>query len=203
MNEKKAKLPKKVILGGIVFLLYLLIPSILDLTNEKDKQEITIDAAYEIIELEDTFYGLIPLGTTYYYVGITEDTMQAYIFTEKKNYLDGKFDADGYAISNTGVTVKGLVKKESEYEVEVELANYISQIGEMNFPNGASYIINTNYVTKAIIKLVTCASWIIFTLGAIIIPKQQNQQNISTIRGKITNVALILVLILSLICVIP
>lgn len=201
-KKKNSKLQNVVlILIGAALLLYLLITAVLDLTNQKDRQEHTIDAAYRVYELEHSINGLIPVGTDYYYIGIQTDTMQAYLFQAEKDYLDGKFDSDGYAISSSGVKLKGLVKKENDYNVQREFTEYVSRLDDYSFPNGALYIINTRYMSKAVIKLITFSLWIVLIVGVVMIWKKQDM-NISGVHGKCMVGLLVLNLILSIICLV-
>ena len=117
----------------LVLVLYDLIPPIITLSSKIDTYNIVI--ATKLTTVEDTISGVIPIGKEYYYVGITEDG-EAILIRDKKNWLDKNFKYDGsYAISESGVLVKG-EKKRTSAEVSYDfqqILEIINQDNEMSF----------------------------------------------------------------------
>lgn len=133
---------------------YLLVTAILDLTNKADLHTIRVDAAFEIMEVEHSINGLIPIGKDHYYIGVTEETGQAYLIHASKSWFGKHFDDDYLAKDAGGVTLTALAKKVSDYSVSRELASRAEQIDGVTYPLGTDYCMERSYKSEAILKLV-------------------------------------------------
>lgn len=141
------------ILLGVGVLSYLFFSSVTDLANTKDVHTITLREAAEVLALEHSINGIIPTGTDYYYVGLDED-YNAYLIKASKKWLKNHFGEDYQALDSNGVPIKGLVKKISNYQLERELENRLSQLEGVSFPLGALGCLDLNYMLTAILKLI-------------------------------------------------
>lgn len=156
---KRKKMNRKIgnVLLALLFvgtLLYLLLSGVSDLTNKEDLYTITIDGAAEVLEIEHSINGLIPIGKDHYYVGIEEETRQAYLIKASKRWYKKNFGEDYRALNPNGLTITALAKRVSDHEVAHELENRLSQLGELKFPVGMNgYSLNVGYKTAAAIKL--------------------------------------------------
>lgn len=139
---------------SLMFGYFYFVSSIIDLANSKDRHEVTIDYAYQILEIENSINGIIPIGKEYYYVGFSEDDGNAYLIRAGKKWLDANFDAEGVALASDGYYIKALAKKAGDYEVENELEDRMSQLEGISSPLPKGYILELNYVRKAIVKIV-------------------------------------------------
>lgn len=163
------------ILTGIVMFVYLVQSSITDLTNKEDLHTVTIDAAAEVLQLEHSINGIIPIGTDYYYVGINEESYDAYLIMGPKKWLNKNFDSDNLALDPNGVQITGLSKKVSDNKVARELETRLSQLEGLNYPLGELYCVNMQYQFISIIKLIAAALLLFLAItGAYIVPNKDN-----------------------------
>ncbi|MGN0536876.1 MAG: hypothetical protein ACI4M3_02730 [Acutalibacteraceae bacterium] len=105
---------------------YLLFSGIYDVCGFNKYYETKIVAASELFETEHSINGLIPVGTDYYYVGLTDDE-KFVVMRASKDWLSKNFDENGIALSEDGLTVKGTLKSLSYNErgmVEDSLGDY-------------------------------------------------------------------------------
>lgn len=56
---------------------YLMVTAVLDLTNKKDLKTVSVDRASEILEVEHSINGLIPIGKDHYYIGVSPNSNDA------------------------------------------------------------------------------------------------------------------------------
>lgn len=138
----------------IGLLLYLLIPAVLDLANQKDVHTVKLNGAVSVLEIEHSINGLIPIGTDYYYLGYEDESNNAYVIKASKHWLDKKFDADYRALDQNGVEITALAKKVSDWHTSQELAARLSQMGELNYPIGAENCLVADYKKNAIVRLI-------------------------------------------------
>ena len=66
----------------------------------------------------------IPTAYEYYYIAVTMDESGYVLFRADKDWLDGRFDADGYALDENGVLVTGYVRK-ADYKVTNEAKDVV------------------------------------------------------------------------------
>lgn len=141
----------------LMFVGYLLVTAIMDLTNRNDIYTLKVDGAVEILELEHSINGLIPVGTDHFYLGIEDGTGKACIIKASKNWYKKNFDENGYALSPEGLTVTSLAKKAGKYDVERELKSRAAQFDSLDFIIDPSYALDLSYKLNAILKLVLLA----------------------------------------------
>lgn len=135
-------------------LLYLLLSGVSDLTNKEDLYTITIDGAAEVLEVEHSINGLIPIGKDHYYVGIEEETRRAYLLKASKRWFQKNFDENHMALNPNGLTVTALAKRVSDNDTARELEDRLSQLKELRFPVGMKgYSLNVGYKMAAALKL--------------------------------------------------
>lgn len=172
--------------------------SIMDLTNTKDVREATIDVAGELLIVENSVNGIIPIGKDYYYIGVDADEGSIYTIHAGKNWLEQNFDEDGFAVGD-GVTMKGLCKRASKYNVEKELADRVSQVASESGWTLAivpGYVIESNYVQDAVVKLI--AGVLIFAIGIIIFVSRKRSEVFPAWVPKVVLVLSILALIFAM-----
>lgn len=160
-------------LFGVGILLFLSITAIADLTNKDDLHTVTLCAAYDVLEVEHSINGLIPIGTDYYYLGF-DDAYNAYLIKGSKKWLDKNFDSEYVAKESGGLQVKGLAKNISDYKTQDELKKRLSQLEGVQYPLGMSTCMNLNYKTTAILKLAECLLLIVMFLFGWHILKQKD-----------------------------
>ena len=141
----------------LMFVGYLLVSAIMDLTNKDDIYTLRIDGAAEILELEHSINGLIPVGTDHFYLGVEDSTGKACIIKASKSWYKKNFDENGYALNTDGITVTALAKKAGKYDVERELKSRASQFEYLDFIIDPSYALNLSYKLTAVLKLVLLA----------------------------------------------
>lgn len=142
------------VLFFIGILLFLLSTAILDLTNKRDLHTVKIDGASEILELEHSINGLIPIGTDYYYIGFEGESYDAYIIKASKKWLENNFDSNFMAKKSDGIQITALAKKVSDYKTARELYSRATQIEGVNYPLGTEYCLDMGYKANAITKLI-------------------------------------------------
>lgn len=185
------------IIFGVAFFLYLAVSAVMDLNNKNDVFNANIYEAYEILEIEHSINGLIPIGTDYYYLGIDESG-SAYIIKASRNWLKKNFGEDSHSLNADKVIAKGLVKEISDYEIKDELEYRLAQLEGVEYPLGMFGCIDLSYVFTAILKLATCLLVIVLTIMGIYIKKTDNKKSILSkiwLVGLAVSVILILFLV--------
>ncbi|MCR5330684.1 MAG: hypothetical protein K6E62_05800 [Lachnospiraceae bacterium] len=141
----------------LMFVGYLLVTAIIDLTNKNDIYTLRVDGAAEILELEHSINGLIPVGTDHFYLGIENATGKACIIKASKRWYKKNFDENGYSLNPDGLTVTALAKKAGKYDVERELKERAAQFDSLDFIIDPGYALDLSYKLTAILKLVLLA----------------------------------------------
>lgn len=162
------------IILGLYVLIHLSVTSIMDLTNTTDVHTVTLDGAFEVLELEHSINGLIPIGTDYYYLGINEDTYDAYLIKSSKKWLKTNFGSDYTALNPNGVQATGLAKEISDFELSRELETRLSQVEGVNYPLGQMYCLHLQYEFDAIFSLIVVVLAIFVIITGIYIFKIKN-----------------------------
>ena len=128
-NFMKKKLQTVVLtIFVIVVIAFLAITGIKDLTNKDDLYTVRIDAGAEILAVEHSINGLIPIGTDHYYWAINEETMESYVILASKNWGNDTFDEDGYTINSKGTEITGLAKKITDHDILSEITDVLDQV---------------------------------------------------------------------------
>lgn len=142
------------ILIGVGMLIYLFATAIIALADRQNVHTVTVHEACGVLELEHSINGLIPIGTDYYYLGVDDETGNAYLIQGSKKWLEKNFDANYQSLQPGGVQITGLVKTISEYKLERELKERLSQLEGLQYPYGMLGCMDLNYVRTAVLKLV-------------------------------------------------
>jgi len=156
-----------IIILVVSFIDVFFVMSIIDLLNTRDVCEVNLEAAGELLIVENSINGIIPTGKDYYYIGLGNEG-DIYTIHAGKKWLSDNFDENGIAYSDS-ITIKGLAKRASDYDVEKEIANRANQFANESGYNLAlepGYVVELNYVADAIIKLI--AGFFILLVGIII-----------------------------------
>ncbi len=188
------------ILFFVGMLIYLLITAVLDLTNKKDLHTINPAGAFEVLEIEHSINGLIPVGTDHYYIGIEEESYDAYIIKASKKWFEKHFDSNHMAKEAGGIQITALAEKVSDYKISRELHSRAVSIEGLNYPLGTAYCLNMGYKTEAVLKLIVVVLCVALTITGIYFVK--NRGVVSPLFGKCWLVALIITLVLLLRCLI-
>lgn len=186
------------ILFFVGMLIYLLITAVLDLTNKKDLHTINLAGAFEVLEIEHSINGLIPVGTDHYYIGIEEESYDAYIIKASPKWFEKHFDSNHMAKEAGGIRITALADKVSDYKISRELHSRAVQMEGLNYPLGTAYCLNMGYKTEAVLKLIVVVLCVALTITGIYFVK--NKGVVSSLFGKCWLVALIITLVLLLRC---
>lgn len=161
----------------IVFMLvYFLITAILDLTNKKDLHTINLAGAFEILEVEHSIYGLIPVRKEHYYIGIEEDSNNAYIIKASKIWFKNHFDSDYMSKDAGGIRITALAG-DASYKISEELQSRAEKIEELDYPLGTEYCLYVGYKVNAIMKLIVVALCVILPITFILFVKPNGDAN--------------------------
>lgn len=150
---------------------YLVATAILDMTNKEDLHTVNIDMATEVLEVEHSINGLIPMGTDHYYIGINEDTSEAYIIKAPKKWLDDNFGVDKISLNAGGLDITALSKSITDYKTRNEINSSISQIEGLTYPIGTNYL-DTGYKARIVTKLILFAGMLFLTISGLVILKK-------------------------------
>lgn len=186
------------IIGGILlvcaFVYFMLVEPIISLNNKKDIHTINVDGAFEILELEHSINGLIPIGKDYYYIGAEKGTQNAYIIRAPKKWLEKNFDTDYKSKDSNGFNFTSLAVRISDYEVRDELVNRTSQFEGVNFPIGTEYCLEYSYKAIAIKKLALFGYAVLLAIAGIFLAK--NKESVKGDASKVYFVLFIVFLVL-------
>ena len=196
MKDKLRKVLSILFLVGM--LMYLLITAVLDLTNKKDLHTINLAGAFEILRVEHSINGLIPIGTDYYYIGIEEESYDAYIIKASKKWLGNNFDSNHMAKDANGIWITALAGKVSDYKISRELYSRTAELEGLKYPLGTEYCLYAGYKSTAIIKLIVFVLCIILTITGIYFVRNKGQ--VKPIFVKCWTVVLIITVVLLIVC---
>lgn len=168
----------RVVLVAIVIILtvgYLTVTAVQDLTNKKDLHTVNLVFGTELLELEHSINGLIPIGTDYYYLGIDEN-YEAYTIHAGKNWAEENFsdfdpDAEDYKV----IPFTGLVKKISDYDVSKEIQSTAEELEDITFPLGATQCLELTYIKDAWMKLLSGILLLILSVVGFVVHKLEMQ----------------------------
>lgn len=156
---------------------YLLVSGIYDVCGFNQYYETKIVAASELFETEHSINGLIPVGTDYYYLGLTDDR-NFVVMRASKDWLWKNFDEDGIALSEDGLTVKGTLKGLSYNErgmVEDSLGDY-QNINIL----GANQSLDIMYFDVAVHSIISGSLLILCGIVGLLIWKNKKIGNLIT-----------------------
>lgn len=177
----------------IVVIAFLAITGIKDLTNKDDLYTVRIDAGAEILAVEHSINGLIPIGTDHYYWAINEETMESYVILASKNWGNDTFDEDGYTINSKGTEITGLAKKITSHDILSEITDVLDQVDEgieLTYPAGRTSSLDLNYKKNAYMRLVSAALILILSIVGVIY-----RNKVDEINPKLTKIYLVVLIV--------
>lgn len=189
----------RIIVGAILaiaLVVYILVIPIVNLTDKDNTHTVRIDGAAELIEVDHSINGLIPMGTEYFYVGINEENLEAYVIKASKKWLEKNFDSEGISLAAGGLEITGLAKK-IDYDVEREIYSFLTSVEEVTYPLTASKFLDTSYMTDIIAKLVLFAVLVFLVTAFLIILKKGGSPVFSKILGVLALVWMIVLLVIT------
>lgn len=177
----------------IVVIAFLAITGIKDLTNKDDLYTVRIDAGAEILAVEHSINGLIPIGTDHYYWAINEETMESYVILASKNWGNDTFDEDGYTINSKGTEITGLAKKITDHDILSEITDVLDQVDEgieLTYPAGRTSSLDLNYKKNAYMRLVSAALILILSIIGVVY-----RNKVDEINPKLTKIYLVVLIV--------
>lgn len=193
-NFMKKKLQTVVLtIFVIVVIAFLAITGINDLTNKDDLYTVRIDAGAEILAVEHSINGLIPIGTDHYYWAINEETMESYVILASKNWGNDTFDEDGYTINSKGTEITGLAKKITDHDILSEITDVLDQVDEgieLTYPAGRTSSLDLNYKKNAYMRLVSAALILILSIVGVVY-----RNKVDEINPKLTKIYLVVLIV--------
>lgn len=177
----------------IVVIAFLAITGINDLTNKDDLYTVKIDAGAEILAVEHSINGLIPIGTDHYYWAINEETMESYVILASKNWGNDTFDEDGYTINSKGTEITGLAKKITDHDILSEITDVLDQVDEgieLTYPAGRTSSLDLNYKKNAYMRLVSAALILILSIVGVVY-----RNKVDEINPKLTKIYLVVLIV--------
>lgn len=177
----------------IVVIAFLAITGINDLTNKDDLYTVRIDAGAEILAVEHSINGLIPIGTDHYYWAINEETMESYVILASKNWGNDTFDEDGYTINSKGTEITGLAKKITDHDILSEITDVLDQVDEgieLTYPAGRTSSLDLNYKKNAYMRLVSAALILILSIVGVVYCNKVDEIN-----PKLTKIYLVVLIV--------
>ena len=193
-NFMKKKLQTVVLtIFVIVVIAFLAITGINDLTNKDDLYTVRIDAGAEILAVEHSINGLIPIGTDHYYWAVNEETMESYVILASKNWGNDTFDEDGYTINSKGTEITGLAKKITDHDILSEITDVLDQADEsieLTYPAGRTSSLDLNYKKNAYMRLVSAALILILSIVGVVY-----RNKVDEINPKLTKIYLVVLIV--------
>ena len=177
----------------IVVIAFLAITGINDLTNKDNLYTVRIDAGAEILAVEHSINGLIPIGTDHYYWAINEETMESYVILASKNWGNDTFDEDGYTINSKGTEITGLAKKITDHDILSEITDVLDQVDEgieLTYPAGRTSSLDLNYKKNAYMRLVSAALILILSIIGVVY-----RNKVDEINPKLTKIYLVVLIV--------
>ena len=177
----------------IVVIAFLAITGIKDLTNKDDLYTVRIDAGAEILAVEHSINGLIPIGTDHYYWAINEETMESYVILASKNWGNDTFDEDGYTINSKGTEITGLAKKITSHDILSEITDVLDQVDEsieLTYPAGRTSSLDLNYKKNAYMRLVSAALMLLLSIVGVVY-----RNKVDEINPKLTKIYLVVLIV--------
>ena len=177
----------------IVVIAFLAITGIKDLTNKDDLYTVRIDAGAEILAVEHSINGLIPIGTDHYYWAVNEETREGYVILAPKNWGNDTFDEDGYTINSKGTEITGLAKKITDHDILSEITDVLDQVDEgieLTYPAGRTSSLDLNYKKNAYMRLVSAALILILSIVGVVY-----RNKVDEINPKLTKIYLVVLIV--------
>lgn len=188
MSEKfKSKL---LIVFFAVFVGWLMISGVLDVVNKNDVKTVDIDSATTLLEVSHTISGIIPTGTDYYYVGLSEKDNAAYIIRGSKNWLKKNFKEDGTPQNGAAYSMSAMEKRINTFNVREEIQSRMSAVEGVDIPYGLNAL-DDRYKAVAVRKIILAIAYIGLGLSFIFV-KNDAAPVVKNVRMVVLLVALFL-----------
>lgn len=171
-----------------------LVEPVINLNNKKDLKTVNLDSGYDILTVEHSINGLIPIGKEYFYVGIVKDSNDAYLIRASKKWLDNNFKTNYQAKNDDGFSFTALPVRISDFKVTDELNSRLQQVEGFNYPLGYDYCLEYSYKSIAIRKLLLFAFSIVLVIVGILLAKKK--ENLNGKFGAVFVVAIMIFLVL-------
>lgn len=162
---------------GLVFLLlldlYVIVTGISELAATDKQYTKTVCLAVEILDVEHSISGLIPLGHDHYYFAVDKDGESVYVVKGPKNWLDKEFDSfegERTAVSENGIEIHGETKKMS-YDVSKEISGDLSTLEAGAFPLGRENYLDLSYKSIAVKKIIGAVLLLALGVAVVILKK--------------------------------
>lgn len=137
--------------------------SVWALADQKGIKTITINEACLIGEVKHTV-NFIPVGKDYYYLGVNDQTGEAYVILASKHWCEDNFDEECNSLDPDGYQLNCRVKKISDSKTRNNITNYLNtnygNIG-VTYPEGTERCLNETYRRFALLKLVELISLVL------------------------------------------
>ena len=196
MKELIEKVLTILIFVGIA--IYLVGTAIFDMTNKENMRTINIDMAAEVFEVDHAINSKLINKLTFmkrthhYYIGINEDTDEAYIIKAPEKWFKENFNSDCKSINTNGLEITALAKLLSESNSQ-ELISYLSQTEGLTYPIGMTAYLDIEYKKIIIIKFILFAVMLLLFVSILLIFKYPEKIRIPmTILGIILVVMMII-----------
>lgn len=171
-----------------------LVEPIINLNNKNDLKTVNLNSGYDILTVEHSINGLIPIGKEYFYVGIVKDSNDAYLIRASKKWLDNNFKTNYQAKNDDGFSFTALPVRISDFKVTDELNSRLQQVEGFNYPLGYEYCLEYSYKSIAIRKLLLFAFSIVLVIVGILLAKKK--ENLNGKFGAVFVVAIMIFLVL-------
>ncbi len=174
MKEFIEKVLTIIIFVGIT--VYLVGTAIFDMTNKENMRTVNIDKATEILEVDHALNNKLINKLTFikrthhYYIGLNEDTDEAYIIKAPEKWFKENFTSDYKSINTNGLEITALAKPLSGYGAQ-ELISYLSQTEGPAYPIGIAAYLDIEYKKIIIIKFILFAVMLLLFISVILIFK--------------------------------
>lgn len=175
--------------------IFLLVSSVMELTNKKNLETVTVDEAYSIIALEHSVGGIIPLGTDYYYLGIDSKTGNAYVIKSGKKWLNDNFTSDNTSKNSDGFKIKALSKRINDFDTREEIGKCLSNVQNVEYPFGSNCLY-AEYVKIAVMKLIDVFLYCIAAISFFFL--KRNSLNVRSAPGVLAFISFMAALVITL-----
>ncbi len=169
----KSKLSKIFAVVLVVFFIgYLLVTSIMDLTNRKDLYEVDLSECAQLMTIEHAINGIIPIGKEYYFLGLDSNGIDVYFIRADKTWYKTNFDAKTGKPKGGNVHVKALCKSVSGYEMRDALSERADQLVGLNIVVGPDKCLYQDYLINSYLKLLCLFVGLIIVFTGVIMSKK-------------------------------
>lgn len=154
-----------------IAVVYFIGSGVYDICGFNTYYKATIVAADKIIETEHSVWGLIPLGTDYYYEALTGDG-DLLIVRASQNWQEENFNSDCTAKNKGGLEIKGTTKSLS-YDEKNAISESMSEYEGINMPLGDSQSIDVLYYDVAVKSIIAGGLLIVAGIVGVLVCKNK------------------------------